>query len=284
MGSEWPFSLWDENTFCRSSLEDCPTAVCSFELPPSDLEEHRMTPLCPMLDHSSDHSLFSAMDSSTCFPLFDQPSFHDDVSANLSASFQGQTSCHLNRQDHWDPTEASRTKISGSDTAKNYDCTISRPNAPRPFPLGSDRSATRSLIREAYGNGYLPHSPCQASATGKAIKTKSTAPRKRGRPRRYASPPSADFESLSGDHIEVQSSRLPHTAVERKYREGLNAALERLRQAVPTLPQRRQRDGIGTPRPSKSMIIAGAVKYIERLESEKTLALTQNQTLKRAKC
>lgn len=32
--------------------------------------------------------------------------------------------------------------------------------------------------------------------------------------------------------------RLPHNQVERKYREGLNSELERLRRAVPTLPQR----------------------------------------------
>lgn len=117
-----------------------------------------------------------------------------------------------------------------------------------------------------------------SSVTCKLISSKSAAPRKRGRPRRRASPPSADYASLSGDCSDIRSSRVPHNAIERKYRQGLNATLESLRQAVPTLPQRRQDGKIGAPRLSKSMIIAGAVEYIEILESEKKLALMETVT------
>lgn len=242
-----------------------------------------MTQIYPMLDYSSDHSLFSTTDSWTCFTPFDQPSLHNDASLNLSSPFQGQTSSRLYRKSHWDPTETSQTKVSGANTAKDYDCTISQRDGSLPSPLDSDGFATSSPVRDAYEseNSRNPHS--QSSATGKAISSKPSAPRKRGRSRRYASRHSTKPSRLSGDPDNALSSRIPHTTVERKYREGLNAALERLRQAVPTLPQRRQGGRIGSPRPSKSMIIAGAVDYIKRLESEKALALMENQTLRRVK-
>lgn len=57
MGFEWPFPFWDKNTFCRSSFEGSLTPVVSFGLPPSDLEEHCMTQIYPMLDYSSDQSV-----------------------------------------------------------------------------------------------------------------------------------------------------------------------------------------------------------------------------------
>src|SRR3712207_8387256 len=45
------------------------------------------------------------------------------------------------------------------------------------------------------------------------------------------------------------TGRLPHNQVERKYREGLNAELERLRRAVPTLPQSDEAGAMGQPKP-----------------------------------
>lgn len=61
--------------------------------------------------------------------------------------------------------------------------------------------------------------------------------------------------------------RIPHTAVERRYRENLNAHLEKLRQTVPSLAARKgpggsKVDGGEGVRPSKCEILHGAIEYI----------------------
>ena len=71
--------------------------------------------------------------------------------------------------------------------------------------------------------------------------------------------------------------RIPHTAVERRYRENLNSHLERLRGAVPNLTaaqRRKSTDGSDPMKPSKCEILMGAFEYIKRLEAE-------NDSLKR---
>ncbi|KAF2675958.1 hypothetical protein K458DRAFT_253115, partial [Lentithecium fluviatile CBS 122367] len=69
----------------------------------------------------------------------------------------------------------------------------------------------------------------------------------------------------------TKQHRLPHNQVERKYRENLNAELERLRRAIPTLPQNAAVDGgaMGQPKPSKAMVLAGAIEYIKAIERER---------------
>lgn len=90
--------------------------------------------------------------------------------------------------------------------------------------------------------------------------------------------------------------RIPHTAVERRYRENLNAHLERLRQTVPSLASRRASGGIplvsnhhnpasghrasepnAAPvvallsdgaKPSKCEILNGAIEHIGAVERE----------------
>lgn len=65
--------------------------------------------------------------------------------------------------------------------------------------------------------------------------------------------------------------RIPHTAVERRYRENLNAHLEKLRAAVPNLTsaqRRKSSDGSDPLKPSKCEVLMGAVDYIQRLEAE----------------
>lgn len=65
--------------------------------------------------------------------------------------------------------------------------------------------------------------------------------------------------------------RIPHTAVERRYRENLNAHLEKLRAAVPNLTaaqRRKSTDGADPMKPSKCEVLMGAVEYIKRLEAE----------------
>jgi hypothetical protein len=66
--------------------------------------------------------------------------------------------------------------------------------------------------------------------------------------------------------------------VERKYRDGINAGIERLRCAVPTLPQGEDNPG----RPSKLNVLAGAVAYIQRIEQERDAAVENFDSLRDA--
>ncbi|KAH7065068.1 hypothetical protein B0J12DRAFT_24499 [Macrophomina phaseolina] len=89
-------------------------------------------------------------------------------------------------------------------------------------------------------------------------------------------------------------TRQPHNQVEKKYREGLNNELERLRRAVRTLPQPRTRscstseeddDSYGgysaaVPKPSKAAVLAGAVEYIKYLEAEHERLANENEQLR----
>lgn len=235
-----------------------------------------MVQICPMFDYPSDHSLFSTTDSSAPVTPFNQPQFHNSASAKLYAPIQEWTSCDSHQQNRSDSIITSPTEVNGVDTTKRRDWVISA------SPLDFDGSAPSSSVLERYDSDRLPNPPYHFPTTGKANGSKPRAIRDRNRVRKYSLSPSAASASLSGDRKDAYSSRVPHNAVERKYREGLNAALERLRQVVPKLQQRRRGGDNAMTRLSKVMIIAGAVEYIERLESEKSLELAENQTLRRA--
>ncbi|KAF2446758.1 hypothetical protein P171DRAFT_441999 [Karstenula rhodostoma CBS 690.94] len=87
--------------------------------------------------------------------------------------------------------------------------------------------------------------------------------RRRGRPR-------LDRSSSSSSRTTQRTHRLPHNQVERKYRDGLNATLERLRQRVPALcASAPHGPGSGQGRPSKAMILSGAIEYIVAMERER---------------
>ncbi|KAF2141275.1 uncharacterized protein K452DRAFT_287984 [Aplosporella prunicola CBS 121167] len=87
-------------------------------------------------------------------------------------------------------------------------------------------------------------------------------------------------------------TRQPHNQVEKKYREGLNTELERLRRAVRTLPQPQPRRRSSTssddeygysaaaPKPSKAAVLAGAVEYIRYLEAEHERLISENEQLR----
>jgi hypothetical protein len=72
---------------------------------------------------------------------------------------------------------------------------------------------------------------------------------------------------------------MPHTEVERKYREKLNMELERLRRAVPILPQSDAADVTGAAKPSKGMVLAVAIDYIKELERERDAAVEEVERL-----
>jgi hypothetical protein len=87
---------------------------------------------------------------------------------------------------------------------------------------------------------------------------------------------------VSGALVEDQRTAcIPHNKVERKYREGLNAELERLRRAVPTLLQQsHEGSGIGQPKPSKSMVIVAAIKHIEMVTQERNMLQSENDEIR----
>ncbi|KAF3048088.1 hypothetical protein E8E12_010185 [Didymella heteroderae] len=104
--------------------------------------------------------------------------------------------------------------------------------------------------------------------------------RKRGRPRLDRTETISSTSSPSSKS--QKTGRLPHNQVERKYREGLNAELERLRRAVPSLPQSDEAGAMGQPKPSKSMVLASAIEYIRKLEVENSALKADNDRLRQA--
>ena len=102
-------------------------------------------------------------------------------------------------------------------------------------------------------------------------------PRKRGRPRLYRQ---STGSSDSASEKAAYPQRLPHNQVERKYREGLNMELERLRRAVPTLPQGDAGAAMGSAKPSKAMVLQAAIEYIKKIEKERDEAVFQVERLR----
>lgn len=90
--------------------------------------------------------------------------------------------------------------------------------------------------------------------------------------------------SASGTSTEGQrTTRIPHNMVERKYRHGLNAQLERLRRAVPVLQQSDNGDGTSQLKASKSSVITAAVDYIKTVTLERDMLLDENNKISDAK-
>ncbi|KAE9978094.1 hypothetical protein BLS_000870 [Venturia inaequalis] len=112
-----------------------------------------------------------------------------------------------------------------------------------------------------------------------------TAPRKRGRPRTTRASEDKPYdESTHISKPSKPSKRQPHNQVERKYREGLNAELERLRMALPTIHKWETASscggGSGMPKASKAAVLAGAVAYIQDMERERDQLRRENECLK----
>jgi hypothetical protein len=73
--------------------------------------------------------------------------------------------------------------------------------------------------------------------------------------------------------------RLPHKQIERKYRDGLNLEIERLRKAVPTLLQSTDSGLTGVAKPSKGVVLAAAIRYILKVEQERDSAMDEIERL-----
>ncbi|OAK93736.1 hypothetical protein IQ06DRAFT_298899 [Phaeosphaeriaceae sp. SRC1lsM3a] len=90
--------------------------------------------------------------------------------------------------------------------------------------------------------------------------------------------------SASGASTKSQcTTSIPHNIVEQKYRKGLNAQLEKLRRAVPTLLQSDDGDGTSQPKLSKSMVIAAAINHIETVTLERDMLQDENNKISSSK-
>lgn len=119
-------------------------------------------------------------------------------------------------------------------------------------------------------------SPSTCSRTFIHVKSEPTR-RKRGRPRL---PPAASKVPASIVSKKVERPQcIPHTEVERKYREKLNTELERLRRAVPSLLRADSDNVMGGARISKSAVLAVAIDYIKDLEAQRDSALDEVKRL-----
>jgi len=104
--------------------------------------------------------------------------------------------------------------------------------------------------------------------------------RKRGRPRLSRDDSDPSYGDPSRSHKSGVSKRQPHNQVERKYRDGLNAELERLRMAVRTLPHWDSQAMNSPPKPSKATVLASAIDYIHKIEVECDRLQRENEVLK----
>lgn len=159
---------------------------------------------------------------------------------------------------------------------------------PTPFsPITETSSRTPSLCGDTQQPAHSPPlSPPflkrEASFSPPARKEETTPTRplrKRGRPR-------LDHIDVNGHSAGSSSGktsrggRLPHNQVERKYREGLNSELERLRKTVPTLSQNDDRGAMGQPKPSKAMVLSSAIEYIKQIERERDVLKEEIERLR----
>jgi hypothetical protein len=99
--------------------------------------------------------------------------------------------------------------------------------------------------------------------------------KKRGRPR-----------GSRRSSISSSSKRVPHNQVERKYRDGLNAEMERLRLIIPTVAHWDSNsytlsEGGGKPKATKAMVLSCAVDYICELELECDRLRRENEGLQK---
>jgi hypothetical protein len=74
--------------------------------------------------------------------------------------------------------------------------------------------------------------------------------------------------SASAGKHKPAGRRVPHNIVEQKYRNTLNAEMERLRGAIPHMARLGDESGGSNTKPSKANILAAAVAYIRSLEVE----------------
>lgn len=175
--------------------------------------------------------------------------FSDSSSSEVSSSpFEYADSlCATNYNDHWNPYESLQTSVkklsidAGITSMTGY-CDIDSlltaayhdtcPSQPHRFTSFSNRT---SMSQDAKPSNPEP-----------AEEETSPEPSTAGRPR----------------------GRVPHTAVEQRYRANLTDNFNRLRDAVPEIQTSQPARSGQPPRPSKAEVLAAAAEYIKQLEEE----------------
>lgn len=80
-----------------------------------------------------------------------------------------------------------------------------------------------------------------------------------------------------------RSGRVPHSIIERRYRDNLNNQIEALRLLIPSVRETPQdvEDSLGIPpkAPSKAVVITAAASYIKELEAERAQRVAETKTL-----
>ncbi|KAH7398712.1 hypothetical protein DE146DRAFT_632285 [Phaeosphaeria sp. MPI-PUGE-AT-0046c] len=158
-----------------------------------------------------------------------------------------------------------------------------------PFSPITQSSRTSSLCGDLQEQAYSPslspqiikrESPLPTGASEEQT-TPKRPQRKRGRPRLDGLETEIQASSSSSGKFQ-KTRRLPHNQVERKYREGLNSELERLRKAVPALAHGEDGMSMGQPKPSKAVILSSAIEYIRKIESERDALKEEVERLKQS--
>ncbi|PSN61298.1 hypothetical protein BS50DRAFT_157774 [Corynespora cassiicola Philippines] len=246
---------------------------------------------------SPDHSLTSFLD---CESLFDRPVASVELPAgfspgpkssavfNSSLPAAASASANLNSSSYR-PSPYNPTPFGQLEQFPQGGFSF---DAVRPGSFEISPQTVHSPTPSLCGDGAPPLQPSSPELSPRPLKrespssppciTEEPAPkrpqRKRGRPRLDRK--DSDTPSTSSSTKCARTTRLPHNQVERKYREGLNSELERLRRAVPTLPQSDEGGVMGQPKPSKAMVLAGAIDYIKKIEREREMLLAEVEALR----
>jgi hypothetical protein len=162
------------------------------------------------------------------------------------------------------------------------------PNEPAPLSPISQSLRTSSMCGDTPEQAYsLSPSPSpriikrELQVSPKEQTVPKKAQRKRGRPRLDGLDTNSRATGSSSSKPQ-RTERLPHNQVERKYREGLNSELERLRKAVPTLPHGYDGGAVDQPRPSKALILSSAINYIRSIEKERDTLRVEIEQVKQS--
>lgn len=139
-------------------------------------------------------------------------------------------------------------------------------------------------------------SPMSSGSSGSVAQDASTlassppSPRTQPTPEQCSAPPAPQKPKRGRPRLDrsafplnQHNKRLPHNQVERKNREGINASLERLRKLIPSLCQNDKLSGLlDPPKPSKAMILEGAIERIKEIEKERDLSRAECKRMRRA--
>lgn len=266
---DWTSYSWNANALCTSPSGHYSQNVSTQQCGSNPLEYSMRAPY-HSFHYTPDRKPSLYTDSWSYFtPLDSLPNY--DVGGSNPNSPHIRTSGNMHYHIH--PDGSIPTPATVSDTS------ISKTRGVSAYP--SDALSSSPVISIWHGVSLTDQTTCESEdplgsscnspATAKTTHSEYSRSRKRGRPRKSSSSSSCSSAASSTQCNESGSTRLPHTAIERKYREGMNAALKRLRKVVTTLPQEGYDSTSKTTRLSKSMIINGAIEYIESLERERAL-------------